>query len=52
MLPSEETTEHKQDIKKNLEKKWKRLMFKNQQEHNTYKIPDELQDHLKKIYVY
>lgn len=52
-VPIEETVEHRKGLRKNLRGKWRRLVHKKQQQQqDAYKIPAELRDQLKQIYVY
>ncbi|KAL4148346.1 hypothetical protein QTP88_002610 [Uroleucon formosanum] len=51
-VPIEETAEHRKGLRKNLRGKWRRLVHKKQQQQDAYKIPAELRDQLKQIYVY
>lgn len=51
-VPIEETAEHRKGLRKNLRGKWRRLVHKKQQQQDSYKIPAELRDQLKQIYVY
>ncbi|VVC40754.1 Hypothetical protein CINCED_3A017617 [Cinara cedri] len=52
-VPIEENTaEHRKGLRKNLRGKWRRLVHKKQQQQDAYKIPAELRDQLKQIYVY
>ncbi|XP_050427839.1 uncharacterized protein LOC126837902 isoform X3 [Adelges cooleyi] len=51
-IPIEENGDHRKGIRKNLRGKWRRLVHKKQQQQDAYKIPAELRDQLKQIYVY
>ncbi|XP_050532663.1 uncharacterized protein LOC126900772 isoform X2 [Daktulosphaira vitifoliae] len=51
-VPIEENGEHRKGLRKNLRGKWRRLVHKKQQQQDVYKIPAELRDQLKQIYVY
>lgn len=51
-VPIEETAEHRKGLRKNLRGKWRKLVHKKQQQQDAYKIPAELRDQLKQIYVY